>query len=179
MNTEQITLIIGIALTFVVGVANLIITFRNARKASFINSVTASRVKYIQEIRENIAKFCGLALTYNLKSHDVRKEDHFTLHKEADALKYLIRLYLNPEDQYWDQKIIEFCDEVIKNTDKDLDDLNKAIDNLIAITQYLLKLEWEGVKEESKSGILSNGQKEILYRRYLKLYQEHAAENNK
>ena len=175
MNAELITQI-GIAATFIIGATNLIIILRNARKTAYINSVTASRIKYIQDIRESIAKFCGLAHTYNLKSHTVQNESHFALHQEADVLKYMIRLYLNPEDQYWDQTIIKKCDEVIKHTDKDLNDLNKAIESLITITQYLLKLEWEGVKEESKSGLLSKGKKERLYKRYLELHQKNALE---
>ncbi len=175
MNTELVT-IVGISATFVIGVTNLIVILRNARKVSYINSVTASRIKYIQDIRENIAKLCGSAHTYNLKSRSVPNEDHFNLHKEADVLKYLIRLYLNPEDQYWDQTIINGCDEVIKHTDKDLNDLNKAIDSLITITQYLLKLEWEGVKAESISGKLTKGKKDKLYNYYLAQHKKHVGE---
>jgi hypothetical protein len=68
-----------------------------------------------------------------------------------------------------------FCDEVIKNTDKGIDDLHSAIENLVVITQYLLKLEWQGIKEEAKSGVLSEKQKKLLYDSYVTLYENHIA----
>jgi hypothetical protein len=39
---------------------------------------------------------------------------------------------------------------------------------LINLTQDLLKLEWEGVKEETKKGSLSKRNKQKLYNRHLK-----------
>jgi len=47
-------------------------------------------------------------------------------------------LYFNPEDDYWDNKIIHLIDQVVLKSDKDP---KKDIDKLIVITQYLLKLE--------------------------------------
>jgi hypothetical protein len=176
MKTELGSLI-GIVMVFIATMLNLFFVVRNAKKATFTGSVTASRIKYIQDIREAISKFCGLAYYYNNNTGGGKllSEEASAIRKEADSLKYLIRLYLNPEDKFWDTKIMLFCDEVIKNTDKGIDELHSATENLVVITQYLLKLEWQGIKEEAKSGVLSERQKKLLYDSYVTLYKNHVA----
>jgi hypothetical protein len=170
MNQQTITLI-GIAATLAISIVNLIFTIRNAKKTSFLNSVTASRIKYIQDIRTSISRFCGLAHTYNLSIGGSPSAANSDLHKEVDNLRYLIRLYLNPEDEGWDRRIMGLCDDVIRHSDGQISDLTKAIDDLVAITQYLLKLEWEGIKREAESGILSQKSKQELKDTYLRAYE--------
>lgn len=169
MTTTEIVTLIGIGLTFFVGVFNLIVTFRNVRKTAFINSVTASRIKYIQELRESISRFCALANSYSSRISKLTYEQYWELHKESDTLKFLIRLYLNPEDHYWDSRIIVLTDELMLKNDKDP---TVTIQELITITQYLLKLEWEGAKLESEKGILSDSEKKELYNKYVELHKK-------
>ena len=166
-NTEILTLI-GIGLTFIVGVLNLVITFKNVRKTAFINSVTTSRIKYIQELRESISRFCGLAHSYSNKIYKLEYKEVWELHKEADNLRFLIRLYLNPEDEYWDNKIIYLIDQILLKSDKDP---TEPINELITITQYLLKLEWEGAKKESEVGIIPELDKKKLYNKYVEQHK--------
>jgi len=166
--------LIGISLTFLVGVANIFLTLRNSKKTTFINSVTASRIRYIQDIRNRISEFCGLVYSYNLTyttSHSLAAtpEKIFELQREFDKLKYLIKLHLNPEDTYWDDKILKLLDEIIALTDKDP---KEKIDELITITQFLLKLEWEGAKLESENGSLSKLSKQELYRKHEELHKQ-------
>jgi hypothetical protein len=169
MTTTETVTLIGIGLTFFIGFFNLVITFRNIRKTAFINSVTASRIKYIQELRESISKFCGLVYSYNRRNSKLAAEENWKLHKEADNLKFLIQLYLNPEDEYWDNKIVDLIDQIILNTDKEpIEDIN----SLITITQYLLKLEWEGAKRESEVGIISEVEKRELYNKYVEKHKK-------
>jgi hypothetical protein len=169
MTTTEAVTLISIGLTFFVGVFNLIITFRNVRKTAFINSVTASRIKYIQDLRESISKFSGLAYSYYNRAFKLKYSELWELHKEADKLRYLIRLYLNPlEDEFWDKRILELIDEIVLKSDKDP---TEPINGLIIITQYLLKLEWEGAKLESEKGILSDLEKRELYNNYVELYK--------
>lgn len=160
----------GILLTFLVGVTNLIVTLKNNKKSTFINSVTNSRIKYIQEIRNYIAEFCGLIYSYKFKLNELDADKLFELHKQADKTKYLIQLYLNPEDKYWDNRIIKLLDEILELSDTNPVD---KIEELIIITQYLLKLEWEGAKLESESGILSKLEKQELYSKYEGLHKEY------
>lgn len=166
----------GILLTFLVGVTNLILTLRNNKKTTFITAITNSRIKYIQEIRNCISDFCGLIYSYNVRLKELNEDEFFELHKQADKTKYLIRLYLNPEDKYWDDKIIKLLDEILKLTDKNPND---KIEELITITQYLLKLEWEGAKLESEKGILTKLEKQGLYNKYENLHKKFVKANSK
>lgn len=166
----NILYLLGILLTFLVGITNLILIIRNSKKNVFINSVTTARIKYIQEIRVNISEFCGLIYSYNIRLNDVENISLFEIHKQADKLKYLIQLYLNPEDKYWDEKIITLIDEIKELSDKNPRD---KIEELITLTQYLLKLEWEGAKLESEKGLLSKKEKHALYKKYQNLHTEY------
>jgi hypothetical protein len=169
MTITEIVTLISIGLTFLVGVFNLILTFQNVKKTTFINSVTSSRIKYIQELRENISKFCALVNSYNYRISNLTHEQSWELHKEADELKFLIRLYLNPDDEYWDNKIINHIDQIILKTDKNP---TESINELVTITQYLLKLEWEGAKRESEVGIVSEVEKRELYNQYVERHKK-------
>ena len=63
----------------------------------------------------------------------------------------MIKLQLNPEGVH-DKKIIELIDHI-----PDLEvhsQVSSAIEQLIHTTQFLLKDEWEKVKEESVTGNL-------------------------
>jgi len=185
-NTTQIITLIGVVLSFIVGAAGLWIGIRNSRKTIFINSVTNSRIKYIQDLRNSIAEFCGLFNRYHILLNDnpILSSEKLKILESADKLKYQIMLYLNPEDADWDKKIIQLIDDIRALIDvESSDNVNKQtttqkINELIMITQYLLKLEWEGAKRESQKGILSKREKDKLYRKYLRLYMEHKDKEN-
>jgi hypothetical protein len=83
-------------------------------------------------------------------------------------LRFLIKLQLNRSDSF-DRLVIEKIDSISGH----VYDVSRAvteneIDILINSTQDLLKLEWEGVKEESKKGNLSKSEKRKLYGEFLK-----------
>ena len=168
MTTTETVTFIGVIFTFIVGGLNLILTIKNVRKTAFINSVTASRIKYIQDLRDSISRFCGLIHSYQNRNHKLKYEQLWELHKEADMLKFQIRLYLNPEDEYWDTKILSLIDQILLKTDKDP---TVDVKELINITQYLLKLEWEGAKRESEIGKISNSEKKELYNKYVRKHK--------
>ncbi|MBN8696462.1 MAG: hypothetical protein J0L87_08030 [Bacteroidetes bacterium] len=169
LNTDLIALV-GIILTFIVSALSLYIGIINSQKSIFINSVTASRTKWIDTVRNSISEYCGLARQYIL-SRDLTDEKEQELSEKIDKLKYLIKLQLNPIDPF-DKKIIGKIDYISSFTFKDEQELEKEINELIAMTQDYLKLEWEGVKEESKRGNLSKRRKMILYEKYLKTKKE-------
>lgn len=180
-NTTQIITLFGVILSFLVGAAGLWVGLKNSRKTNYINSVTASRIKYIQDIRNRISEFCGLVYSYNatnFTSHSLAAtpEKLFELQRELDKLKYLIKLHLNPEDTYWDDKILKLIDEVIALR---YNDPKEKIDDLIVITQFLLKLEWEGAKLESQKGILSKEEKDSNYKKHVQLYENYINQKRK
>ncbi len=169
LDTKDILTLLGIGFSFIVGATGLIIGLRNSKKTIFINSVTTSRLKYIQDIRNSIAEYCGLFYGYSIlvKNSKEPSKEKMEILKKLDNLKYQIMLYLNPEDQLWDRKMITLIDEIRVDIENNPE---TKINELIIITQYLLKLEWEGVKLESINGIISTKEKKRLNKKYYTLY---------
>jgi hypothetical protein len=176
---------IGIILTFIIGVVNFIITWRGLKQTTFINSVTTERTRWMGQVREKMTEFC--------KSCQLLLKENDSNHKHFGEILYLsilMKLLLNRSDPY-DSAIIEQM-EIVKqvaikqserikgNTEEErkrsllenLPDMEKELfivmEDLISKTQDLLKLEWEGVKEESYYGRLGKEKKQNLYNRYLR-----------
>jgi hypothetical protein len=145
---------LGIVLTFAVGVWNLVANYRMSRKTSFINTVTNQRVKWIEQLRQDISAFSGLTHTWCFSSLSGRPEEHELL-KEIDRLRQVIRLRLNPNGTY-DRKIQDLIVTIPQLTDiSSRPELQAALDDLTETTQLLLKEEWEKVKWESEHGNLN------------------------
>jgi len=174
MNKDTITLL-GIIFTFIVGALGLIISLRNSSKTIFINSITTSRIKYIQDIRNDISEYCGLFFRYSilLQNSPHLSSEKLEILKLIDKLKYKLMLYFNPEDKIWDSKIIELIEDLRNQIDENPE---VKIKELIVITQYLLKWEWEGAKLESKKGLISERVKRDLNEKF---YGKYLAYKNK
>ena len=172
-ETTHLVTIIGFFFSFIVGAAGLWIGIRNSRKTTFINSVTSSRIEYIQRIRNSVSQFCGLVYAYHGNALKTGTPEAFKIQKQYDNLKYLIELHFNIEDKYFDKEILSMIKEIRDIKDgTQIGEVEKKIEPLILIMQYLLKLEWEGVKLESQKGILSKSEKNRIYKKYNRLYEE-------
>jgi len=173
LSMTEIVTLTGILFTFLVGVAGLLVGIKNSRKTIFINSVTASRIEYIQSLRNSISEFCGLVYAYHGNGLKTGSSEAFEIQKRYDNLKYLIELHLNIEDRFFDPEILKMIKNIRDIKDgTHIDEVEKIIAPLILIMQYLLKFEWEGVKEESENGILSKKEKSKMYATYEQLYKE-------
>lgn len=141
----------GIIVTFVLGIWNFIQNYQSSRKASFINTVTSQRVLWLEQIRQDVAKFVGLTHHWTrCELEDIDAENEIL--REIDQLRYVIRLRLNPEDEP-DQKIADLVKQIPDLTsDHKREELFQALDDLTSATQEMLKAEWEKVKRESKDG---------------------------
>jgi hypothetical protein len=144
----------GIILTAILGAWNLVNNYRLSRRTAFINTVTAERVKWIEKLRENISTFCSLLSTWKpAKELDVVA--NVELIKEIHRLQSVIRLQLNPAGDH-DKEIEKL---VLKLPDlAELDESDGALQELVIVTQKLLKAEWDKVKEESKRGDLKDAE---------------------
>lgn len=152
METKDIVYATGILLTFLIGVWNLIFNYRTTRKTSFINIVTSQRVKWIEQLRQDISSFSGLTRTSSLEG----KPQEYEVLKEIDRLRHVIRLRLNPEENH-DRRIEQLLAEIPKLTDiSKRDRLTQALEELTVTSQKLLKQEWEKVKLEAEQGNLKN-----------------------
>ncbi|HUW19857.1 MAG TPA: hypothetical protein VMW16_11200 [Sedimentisphaerales bacterium] len=156
MATMDYLYTIGILLTFVLGVFNLIYTRNISKKTTFINCVTAERVKWINNLRQNIANFCGL--THHFVWSDVGEKEKNEILAEIDKLRMLIPLQLNPHEKST-AEIVELLQRIPNQTDVrgtpgvgEKYPVEKSIDELICKTQVLLKREWNRVKQEAERG---------------------------
>ena len=104
-----------------------------------------------------------------MKNSTTPSTEKMEILKKLDNLKYQIMLYLNPEDKLWDTKIISLIDSIRGDIENNPE---TKIKELIIITQYLLKIEWEGVKLESINGEISLKEKKKLNKKYFTLYQD-------
>lgn len=157
----------GILATIILSSSSLYFSFKNTKKTLFINSITKSRIEWISTLRNNISKFCGLI--FHLALSDLNTTERNKVLEEMDKLKYLIILQLNREDEF-DKKLILQLQSIASTPNlQDISELEQKIENLILLTQDLLKLEWEGAKLESMKGILSKKEKDLLYEKHLKI----------
>lgn len=110
MDTKDVVYAIGIFLTFLLGVWNLVQSYRATRKTSFINTVTSQRVKWIEQLRQDVSSFSGLTHTWCFSDLEGKPQEHEVL-KEIDRLRHVIRLRLNPEGTH-DRKIEQLIAEI-------------------------------------------------------------------
>lgn len=155
MDAKDVVYAVGILLTFALGVWNLVVSYRNTRRTNFINTVTAQRVKWLEQIRQDISTYCGLTYTW-CYSDLVGKPQEYEVLKEIDRLRHVIRLRLNPTGTR-DKKIEQLIAEIPQYTDiSQRDKLTKALEELTVTSQLLLKEEWEKVKSEAEHGSLKS-----------------------
>ncbi len=151
MEAKDIIYLVATVGALLLGIWNFVQNYRLTRKTSFINTVTAQRVQWLEQIRQDVAKFIGLTHHWarsDLKGSDIEND----ILREIDQLRYVIRLRLNLNDAP-DRKIAGLVERIPDLThETKRDELFKAIDNLTTATQEILKAEWEKVKKEAKDG---------------------------
>lgn len=155
MSTEIITLI-GIGLTFAVGVANLWYSYRNNQKTQFINTVTTSRIQWINSLRDKVSAFISVNMRLlNPDIPETGKDATADLMRERDTLIQQIILHLNPIDDK-DQAIKKYVNEIHTASETGVYS-TRIVDLLTQLrdaTGSYLKKEWEKVKDESEKGRL-------------------------
>jgi len=153
MDWKDFGLTAGVVVTLALGIWNAVQGHYATRKANFINIVTGQRVKWIEQLRQDISTFAGLTHTWCYSDLKGRPEEDEVL-KEIDRLRHVIRLRLNPDGAH-DRKITALMKQIPDLTDiSKRGELSVALEELTTTTQHLLKEEWEKVKNESKDGDL-------------------------
>ena len=155
----EATLIVGI-LTAFVSTMKISATIKQSSKNTFINTITIARKEYMAELRKAVEEFC---VTAERNDNEKLKE-----------LSYKLKLLMNPADkdnEHWDRKAIEMIDKIVQAENKTED-----IDSFITLMQSWLALEWHGMREEAKKGIMSKEDKKTLldteYSKYTKWIEE-------
>lgn len=142
----------GVVVTLFLGIWNAVSTFHSGQRTTFINTVTNQRIKWIEQLRQDVSAYAGLV--YHWAYTDVPDgEEKRRLIKEVDRLTHVIRLRLNPAGQH-DQRIEQLLKEIPRQTENQIE-VTSLLEDLTVTAQKLLKEEWEKVKLESKHGSLS------------------------
>ncbi len=145
----------GVVVTLVLGIWNAIANHRSSRRTAFINTVTSQRIKWIEQLRQDVSAFSGLTRTWCFSVLEGKPQEYDAL-KEIDRLRHVIRLRLNPAG-IQDRKIEKLIEEIPSLThESQREKLVKALDELTRTTQLLLKEEWKKVKDESKHGAIDS-----------------------
>jgi hypothetical protein len=149
MGSNDGIAIVGIAVTFVVSVANLVYSLRSNRRTMFVNTVTASRLKWIDSLRDEVSEF--IAVIARLSDHSSPPEKIPEMLLRRDTLLHQIALHLNPLDPE-DQRIEALATRARDFSDRG-DTKKEVPDALVEARQATgkyLKKEWNRVKSESE-----------------------------
>jgi len=155
LDAKDLILAVGVLVTLVLGFWNMWANLYTNKRTTFINTVTSQRIKWIEQLRQDIGAFCGL--TYHWSHTDLEgKPSEGDLLKEVDRLRHVIRLRLNPKGEH-DRAIEALIEEIPRYTDPSRQkELTAALERLVRVSQALLKEEWDRVKRESEEGPLSD-----------------------
>jgi hypothetical protein len=148
MEAKDIIAIGGIGATFLVSAAALLHSLLSDRRTSFINTVTTSRLKWIDSLRDQVSEF--LAVTGRLTDSELLGDGARALLLQRDTLLHQIVLHLNPHDAE-DQKISSLVEQVRTITERGnpANELEAKLLELRNATAAYLKKEWNRVKDES------------------------------
>jgi hypothetical protein len=153
VDTKDLIALVGIGLTFLVGLANFLYSLWSNKRTSFVNTVTTSRLKWIDSLRDKVSEF--IAVTTRLSDRRPPPGDIAAaeLLLQRDTLLHQIVLHLNPHDSE-DQRIRGLVDEVRALTDQGIPikQVSELLDQLRDATADYLKKEWNRVKVESTKG---------------------------
>jgi hypothetical protein len=150
VEAKDLIALAGIGVTFLVSSANLAYSLWSNKRTSFVNTVTTSRLKWIDSLRDKVSEF--IAVTTCLVSPPGEKNVGALL-LQRDTLLHQIILHLNPDDPE-DQRIKTLVDHVRERTDQGVvsKELPDVLVQLRDATGAYLKKEWDRVKTESIGG---------------------------
>lgn len=154
MDAKDVIGLLAISATFAVALINFIYTLIHNRRAAFVNTVTASRLKWIDSLRDKVSSFIAVTvrIVHPEKTQN-EKQDLNALLRDRDTLNHQIILHLNPNDPE-DQTIQGEVESIVVLTKvgEYTDELKRRLAALRTATQKYLKKEWNRVKSESKTG---------------------------
>ena len=143
------------ALTALVAViVGPIVSFKIAKRQISASTVTTSRQRWINDLRDAIADFNAKAsMIYSLGINHYANEHSIPRIEELVQINYRIELLINPSEEDH-AKIVKIVDDIttsfmsaVAQKEKIGDELNGKQKELISLAQKVLKHEWERVKK--------------------------------
>lgn len=172
-ENKDALLAIAVPLTFLASISSLYFSVRNNKAVHYVNSITKSRIDWIQKVRDTVSDFISKTNVYNnaYYSGDYDKSgEHLS---ECQKLCIEIKLLLNCCDKR-DKEICKLVDDILENHRRYYDSVHnmevdkkgyfiegeeeeeikkqieKNIDELVKKLHIYLKAEWNRIKYESQ-----------------------------
>lgn len=185
----------GILLTFLISTFSLIMSIRNNKAVHYVNSITKTRIEWIQDLRDTIAEFISKTNIYN-NAYYKNNYDKMGVHlSDCQKLCSKVKLLLNCYDQK-DKEIIKLCNLILESYRKYCDEVhgckvndkgyfiktpnmeeysgivNSKIEELSDKVQIYLKSEWNRVKYESMGKIYESETQKFDYNELCKMFEQ-------
>lgn len=142
----------GVIITAILGLVNLGYNLRNNRRSSYVNAVTATRLKWIDELRGNLSRMVALIYECSVAppGDRVARQEIF---REITHLRMLIRLQLAPRaapsDQEFEGRVETLFQSIHGMSPQQIE---RELNNLVAAGQEFLWKEWLKAKREAIYG---------------------------
>lgn len=121
-----------------------------SRRTNYVNSVTAERTKWIGKLRANMSSLIGDYRTFDSVTNAFRNEQFYKdARKSFETLAAEIRLQLNPAGAV-DKSLLALLAKFMSNWNAPGFGFAAWEDLFINHGQWLLKAEWEKVKQEAR-----------------------------
>lgn len=192
---------IGVLITFFVSAVSLYLSIRNNKAVHYVNSITKSRIEWIQKLRNTVAEYIASTNIYNNAYYQNDYEKMGVHLSQCQQLCSEISLLLNFSDEK-DREITslankildsyrEYCDAVHNvevsddgyfNETEDMIQQKNEVENTIKILnqkiQIYLKAEWNRVKYESQGKIYEKATQKFDYEELEKKYADFSYNND-
>ncbi|GHT47459.1 hypothetical protein AGMMS49965_25530 [Bacteroidia bacterium] len=146
-----------------------------ARKKTFVDAITTQRIQYMNKLKDLIAEFCYLAVVLQNEKECSRK---VKLSEKLTEKQYKIEILLFPYDYpEWDGIILKLVNQIADPKADPKADILVNIEELMLIIQFNGYIEWEGIKQESKKGILAKENTNAIRKKYRRKYLKQRNEN--
>lgn len=143
---------IGVIVTALLGLLNLGYNLRHNRRASYVNTVTAARLKWIEELRRNLARFTALTFQYAFATPQAAADAEKVFQEIAD-LRTMLRLQLIPRGFEPDSLLADRVEKAFQMiVSQQTRHLQQELENLVLDGQDLLWKEWRKAKDEAIYG---------------------------
>ena len=157
---------IGAWLTFAVSLIVLIFEIRKSRKTTFINTVTEARKEFIKKLRDLVSEFVYIAMLTADKqnaSKDKKKKQN-----RLNRLGYQLQMMMNPAGfiEEWDGEAVNMISKIMDDPKEN----EKVIGEFVMLMQSWLALEWHGMMNEGRNGVLKRNKKDKLRKKYWEEY---------
>ncbi len=147
---SAIAAIIAAVVAAIAAIVGPLATTRISRR----QTISALRQQWIDHLRDDISEFLSIINHYLLYTYiPVESEDELRQYRRLLYLEAKIQMMVNPKEEDH-QKMIELIGlliTTIHKTEKEkqrLDKIASLHNSLIALSQQILKREWERVKKE-------------------------------